>query len=219
MNHNKRLSIGVLALVLLLSLFISVTFAKRTGVLRIDPPLPYLNESPAEFTAWVQGKSTAYNPIVLLVMPDSCYQGLLDDPRVEWDGQSVTLTAWTKETKNGAKIPTSASSGASYTVASLRDHLDTCEPIWWATAEILGEPIVPGGVYELTIHLVSEEPRMLVYVLGTSDEYSNTYDMSVPPSIPGFVVPEVPLGTALTLLTMLGTAGVYKLRKLRASSP
>ena len=213
MNLKKGLTIGVLALTLVLSVYASVAFAPPTGVLRIDPPLPYMNESPAEFTVWVQGVSTAYNPIVLLVMTESSYNGLSADPEVEWDGGSIVLaTPWEMETSNGVKIPPAASNGAAYTVASLKDHLETSEPIYWAIADILDGPIVPDETYELTVHLESNAPRMLVYVLGESEEGSGVYDMSVPPTIPGFVIPEVPLGTVLALATMLGTVGVYKLR-------
>jgi hypothetical protein len=217
MNSNKSLTLSVLALTLVLSAYISIAFA-GTGSLRIDPPLPYMNESPAEFTVWVQGQDTAYNPIILLVMTESCYNGLSGDPEVEWTGGSITLSTWNMETTNGVKVPPMASNGAAYTVASLKDHLDTSEPIYWSYAAILGGPIVPGETYELTVHLESSELRMLVYVLGESNEGS-VYDMSVPPTIPGFVVPEVPLGTVLTLATMLGIAGVYRLRNLRVHSP
>ena len=54
---------------------------------------------------------------------------------------------------------------------------------------------------------------MLVYVMGKSDCGSDTYDMRVPPTIPGFVVPEIPIGTVLSVLTMLGVAGLSKLRQ------
>ena len=217
MNSKKSLTLSVLALTLVLSAYISIAFA-GTGSLRIDPPLPYMNESPADFTVWVQGQDTSYNPIILLAMTESCYNGLSGDPEVEWTGGSVTLSTWYMETSNGVKVPPMASNGAAYTVASLKDHLDTSEPIYWAIAAILDGPIVPGETYELTVHLESSTPRMLVYVLGESVEGSGEYDTSVPPTIPGFVVPEVPLGTVLTLATMLGTVGVYKLRNLRVRS-
>ena len=212
MNTRRSLTIGVLALTLVLSASISFVFA-GTGSLRIDPPLPYMNESPAEFTVWVQGKDTAYNPIILLVMTESSYNGLSADPEVEWSGGSVVLaTPWTMETSNGVKVPPAASNGAAYTVASLKSHLETSEPIYWAIAAILDGPIVPDETYELTVHMESSAPRMLVYVLGASEEGSGEHDLRGPPTIPGFVVPEVPLGTLLTLATMLGTVGVYKLR-------
>jgi len=209
MNTRKSLTIGVLALTLILSAYVLTAFA--VGTLRIDPPLPYMNESPSEFTVWVEGQATAaYNPIILLVMTESSYNGLSADPEVEWAGGSVTLSTWNMETSNGVKVPPSAQPG--YTVASLKDHLDTSKPIYWAIGAILDGPIVPGETYELTVYLESSAPKMLVYVLGESEEGSGKYNVFVPPTIPGFVIPEVPLGTVLTLVTMMGAVGVYKLR-------
>lgn len=212
MRHKTKLLMTLIGIVLVSS-FTACVFA-GTGSLRIDPPLPYVNESPAGFDVWVQGKHAAYDPIILLVMTDSCKGGLAEDPKVEWnDGaDSVTLSTWHEETINSVKVPPGASNGAAYTVASLKDHLDTSESIHWATAEILDGPIVPGETYKITVYLDSEHPKMLVYVLGKS-KGSEEYDMSVPPTIPGFVIPEVPIGTILALVTMVGTAGIYKYKK------
>jgi hypothetical protein len=212
MRFKTKYIMNLMAILLVSSFIVSV-FA-GTGSLRIDPPLPYMNESPAEFDIWVQGVDTAYEPIILLVMTDSCMDGLSEDPMVKWnDGaDSVTLDSWTEETTNGVKVPPGASNGAAYTVASLKDHLDTSESIHWATALILDGPIVPGETYKITVYMESDDPRMLVYVLGKS-EGSSKYDMSVPPTIPGFVVPEVPIGTILALVTMVGAAAIYKYKK------
>ena len=212
MRFKTKLIMNLMAILLVSSFIVSV-FA-GTGSLRIDPPLPYMNESPAEFDIWVQGVDTAYEPIILLVMTDSCMDGLSEDPMVKWnDGAgSVTLDSWTEETTNGVKVPPGASNGAAYTVASLQDHLDTSESIHWATAPILDGPIVPGETYKITVYMDSDDPKMLVYVLGKS-EGSEVYDMSVPPTIPGFIVPEVPIGTILALVTMVGTAAIFKYKK------
>ena len=106
-----------------------------------------------------------------------------------------------------------AIAGAGYTVASLKDHLETSESIWYAWAHILGENIVPGEIYEITVTMASSSPEMLVYIMGKSDCESRIYDMAVPPTIPGFVVPEIPIGTVLSVITMLGAAGLSKLRR------
>ena len=48
---------------------------------------------------------------------------------------------------------------------------------------------------------------MLVYILGKSSDSESLgelYDMRVPPTIPGFVVPEIPLGTISAIATMMG---------------
>jgi hypothetical protein len=214
MSSKTKLIVSLMA-ILLASSFVLSAFA-GTGSIRIDPPLPYMNDSPAEFDVWVQGVDNAYDPIILLVMTDSCMDGLSTYPEVEWNGGagSVTLNTWYEVTSsNGVKIPSFASDGAAYTAASLLEHLDASLPIHWAYASILDGPIEPGETYELTVYLDSDAPKMLVYVMGKSSECSEEYDMSVPPTIPGFVVPEVPIGTLLTLVTMVGTAGLYKYRK------
>ena len=211
--NNKKILIAILAFTLIASTYISAILAPPTGVLRIDPPLPYENDSPADFTIWVQGQTTACNPIILLVMTDSCYQGLSGDVTVDWGDGPVVLSPWINENTNGDKIPVFASSGAGYTVASLKDHLETSESIWYAWAPILGdEDIDPGETFEITVSMTSDTPEMLVYIMGESDCDSGVYDMAVPPTIPGFVVPEIPIGTALSVLTMLGAAALYRKR-------
>jgi hypothetical protein len=210
---TKRTLIAVLAAVLIASTYVGAILAPPTGVLRIDPPLPYENESPAEFTIWVQGRTTACDPHVLLVMTDSCYDGLVPPVTVDWPGSSgpTVLDTWINMNTNGDKVPPEASPG--YTVASLKDHLETSESIWYAWVPILGESIVPGETYEITVSMESDTPEMLVYILGKSDCGSCVYDMRVPPTIPGFVIPEVPIGTVLSILTMLGTAGLFRFKR------
>lgn len=199
---------------IMVSSYVVSVFA-GTGSIKIDPPLPYMNESPAEFEVEItgQGVGNAYDPIIFLVMTDSCMDALSEDPMVKWNNgvDSVTLSSWTEETTN-IKIPTGTSMGAAYQVATLKSKLETSESIHWATAPILDGPIESGEKYKITVYLESGDPKMLVYVLGKS-EGSSVYDMAVPPSIPGFVVPEVPIGTILTLATMMGAAALFKYRK------
>ena len=212
--QKKKTLIAILMLTLIASTYASITLAQPTGVIRIDPPLPYMTESPADFTIWVQGQTTACNPIILLVMTDSCYQGLSGPVTVEWEGGGpIAIGPWTESTTED-KIPDFASEGAAYTVASLKSHLETSGSIWYAWAPILGgEDIDPGETFEITVTMMSDDPNMLVYIMGESDCGSGVYDMAVPPTIPGFVVPEVPIGTLLSIFTMLGSASLYKLRR------
>ena len=214
MNYNKKTLIALLTIITIFSTYVGLVMA-GTGSIRIHPALPYMNESPTGFTIWVQGTTTAFDPIILLVMTDSSYQGLTPPVTVTWGSSgSATLGPWTDMSTNGAKIPDFASNGAAYTVASLKDHLETSEKIWYAWAPILDGDIVPGEEpYKITVHMDSTKPEMLVYIMGKSDSESAEYDMAIPPTIPGFVIPEVPLGTVLSLVTMLGTAGLYKLKR------
>jgi hypothetical protein len=187
-----------------------------TGSIRIDPPLPTMTKSPATFDVWVQGTGSAHQPHIFLVMTKACYEGLSGDVTVSWSGGSggpVTVTGWKEETSNGVKVPTGSSPGAGYTVASLKDHLGTSDSVYWAISPILdNNPLVPGETYELTVSMSSTHPEMLVYVIGKSDS-SEVFDMAVPPTIPGFVVPELPLGTIASLLSMIGSALLFKLKK------
>ena len=80
-------------------------------------------------------------------------------------------------------------------------------------APILGEPIQVGNTYEITVTLESSAPKMLVYLLGASCDDATEFDMNVPNTIPGFVVPEVPLGTIVTLITMVAAVSVYRIKK------
>lgn len=211
MKTNKKTLTALLALTLMFSTYIAAVWA-GTGSIRIDPPLPYMNGNPADFTIWVQGKDDACDPIIFLVMTESSYLGLQDGATVEWDGGSATLGPWHMEDTNGDKVPPGTSKGAGYTVGSLKDHLDTSGPIYWDTARILGDSIETGEIYEISVGLASESPEMLVYILGKSD-CGGDYDMRVTPTDPGFVIPEVPIGTLLSALTMLGAAGLFKLKQ------
>lgn len=200
----KRSSIVVLlSIVILASLTLTPVFA-GTGGIRIDPPLPEGSESPAVFEIWVQGKTLATDLHIFLVMTESCYEAFSGSVEVSWDGGSIPIpkgAAWTKETDNSVKVPDGTTSGAGYTVASLKDHLETFEPIYWAFEPILGDPL--GKIKEtITVTLPSEDPDMLVYILGKSGA-SEFFDMRVPPTIPGFVIPEIPFGTAATILAMV----------------
>jgi len=212
MRDNKKILLALLTAVTIFSTYIGAVLA-GTGSIRIEPPLPYMSESPAEFTVSVQPPDTACDPIILLVMTDSCYQGLNDIVKVTWGvSREAGLCGWQEKSVNGEKIPDFASNGAKYTVASLKDHLQTTESIWYASVAILDGDIVPGETYQITVHLDSDHPEMLVYIMGKSDCDSSVYDMTVPPTIPGFVVPEIPVGTVISLLTMIGSAVLYKFK-------
>jgi hypothetical protein len=184
----------------------SITFLPvfaGTGGIRIDPPLPEGTTSPAVFKIWVQGKSTANDIHIFLVMTEASYEAFSGNVEVTWEGGSATIPKgddWTKETVNSVKVPPETTNGAGYTVASLKDHLDTIGPIYWAFADLWDDGL--GSSEEtITVTLPSTDPNMLVYILGKSGK-SPKFDMRVPPTIPGFVVPEVPLGTAATILAM-----------------
>ena len=201
-----------------------------TGTIRLGPivwPVPVA--SPADFAVWVEGAGDpTYDPHVLLVMTEDCWNGLTGDVVVDWTADLVSFNKtanFTAVTSNSANVPPAGtSSGARYTVASLKDHLSygLSEPInstatiYWAMGAFLSGPIT-GTPQNFTVTLSSTDPRMLVYVLGKTEESNGEFDnfisRKVPPTNPGFIVPEVPFGTIAVFLAMLGALGVIAIKK------
>jgi len=73
-----------------------------------------------------------------------------------------------------------------------------------------------GTPQDFTVTLPSTDARMLVYVLGKTEESDGEFDnfiRKVPPTNPGFVIPEVPFGTIAIFLAMLGALGIIAIKK------
>jgi hypothetical protein len=186
---------------LALSLISPIVLA-GTGSLRVSPAMPMTVNSPASFETWVQGNVEASDPHIFLAMTDSCHSGLTANVTVEWVGGSLTIPddAWTSDDINGKKLPPEAAPGAWYTVGSLKSHLGTAQKIWWAFQPFLNGQNITHTHRSFSVTLPSNDPRMLVYVLGIDGP--GEYDMSVPDSIPGFVVFEpTPVFAALAMLS------------------
>lgn len=163
-----------------------------TGQIRIQPALPTMVTSPANFNISVT-TGVSYAPHLLLVMTNASYQGLTGNIVVTWHNGSVTFLKgdFTSDNTNGDKIPPSgATNGASYTVGSLKSELGTTNAIWWASKPFLSGAILTTTPEAFTVTLPSTNPRMTVYAWGKSSCTATLFDMKVPNSIPGFVVPE-----------------------------
>lgn len=164
------------------------------GTIRIAPSLPVMLNSPATFTIWAQpGGNPTYDPHILLVMTENCYNGLQGDVVVEWSGGSIPFSQ--AEFIGPVDIPeivppTGTTPGSKYTVASLKDHLGTDMPVYWAMDAFLSGPIVTSPAQTFEVTLPSTNPRMLVYALGKT-KGSDLFNNKVPPTIPGFVIPEL----------------------------
>lgn len=210
----------MLQIVLLSAIILIVPVFGGTGLIRIDPAIPRVISSPADFTIWVQGGDTAYNPHIFLVMTQTSYNSFSGDVKVAWvDGVAgyVNLSKgvdWTKAS-GSSKLPPGTTTGAGYNIATLKSHLSgTTEDIWWAFAPILENPL-DGTNKTITITFPATSPHMIVYILGKSEnsdifDVEYEFDMKVPPTIPGgFLIPEVPYGTIATLITMLGAFYVF----------
>jgi hypothetical protein len=193
------------------SLICPVVAAGR-GSLRISPAMPTMVSSPATFETWVQGKGHVSDPHIFLVMTNSSYYGLTAAVKVEWAGGSLMIptAAWTSETTNGNKVPPNTASGAWYTVGDLKSHLGTTQQIWWAFQPFLSGQNITQTHTAFTVTLPSNNPRMLVYVVG-KDANVGLYDVSVPDSIPGFVVFEP--GPIFAMLALFSAFMVYAVKR------
>ena len=174
------------------------------GSLRIDPPLPVKTASAAVFDIYHQS-SIAYDPHIFLVIPESCFLALTGDTVVSWSGGSSPVTVeigdWLGPfDDNSADLPPGSSPG--YNVATLQSHIPTSDPVYYIFEPILEGPLTTAKE-SITVTLQSTSPEMLVYILGKQTEESEVYDTRVPPTIPGFVIPEVPLGTLMGLASMM----------------
>jgi hypothetical protein len=225
---RRKIGLAALAITLVLTTVPFAYAGSATGTIRLGPTVwPVAVGSPANFGVWVEGEGDpTYDPHVLLVMTEDCWNGLAADVVVNWTGGSVSFSKmadFTGVTSNGAKVPPSgATNGAQYTVASLKDHLSygldepisSTETIYWALGAFLSGPLT-GTPQNFTVNLSSTNPRMLVYVLGKTEgsDLLDNFMRRVPPTQPGFVVPEVPLGTIAVVLAMLGALAVFAIKK------
>ena len=205
-----------LVLIMMVTLLISPVFAE--GLIRLDPHGSYYPEavmltSPATFNVYVESGGDALDPHIFLVMTESCYDGLTGPVTVTWDGGSATISTWTKETVNSITVPPGCHSGTDYTVSSLKDHLSTTEAIYWAFEPFLSGPITTTPT-EFTVTLTSKDPIMMVYALGKA-EGDTVFSNRVPPTQPGFVVPE--LAPILMAIASFSALGMYALKRKRQS--
>ena len=212
-----------------LSLLVITTSSVLGATIRIDPALPAMVGTTADFEVSVttQSDDPTTDPHIFLVMTDACHAGLTGDVTVEWGSTTIAITVWHEETEhtNGIKVPPGTTEGAAYTVASLMDHLGTLEPIWWAFESFLGGPITQTP-QTFTVTLPSTHARMLVYAIGKSlcghicedpcgdpcpDLCCWLFNNKVPPTIPGFVVPE--LGPALLAAASFSALALYTVKR------
>lgn len=208
-------------LIPLLLIPVVVVEAPGTGTIRIDPAFPLMSGTDADFDIWVQpsGDPTA-DPHIFLVMTEESHNGLIGNVDVDWPGSINPLSIpkgdfQGPENDNSKKLPPGTTPGAGYTVASLKSHLGTTGPIYWAFEPILDGVALTTTYAEITVKLPSSSPRMLVYILGKTEntEPPDPFNNNVPPTIPGFVVPEIPLGTIMALLSTLAALALFTAKR------
>lgn len=195
-------------------------FAVATGGLRIEPDQTVATlESPATFEVSAQS-ADSYDVNFLLVVTVECYDGMPEGPAI---AAEVTYLGTTIEfmksdfvvASSGFVPPSGTTEGARYTVALLKDHIDTEGSVYWAMKPMGHADFDPLTTTEreITVTLDSSDPRMLVYLQGKSVNDATLFDMKVPPTIPGFVIPEIPLGTIMGLATMLAAFAIFAKRQ------
>jgi hypothetical protein len=224
----KKLILVVMVLTLVAMLTHPV-LGNSGGTIRIEPhgsyyPFPVMLDSPADFSIFVQpGGDPTCDPHILLVITNDTYHELADlTVTVNWtDTDTISIDDWTgPETENSKEIPDGwpLHPGVGYTVASLQDHLNTSDPIYWNFTSFLGAQLTQTP-QEFTVTVPLSVPfRMLVYALGKTGEYDDfddfgeeiecpesdaPFDNRVPPTKPGLVIPEL----ATILLTAASFCG------------
>ena len=220
----------VMALVALIASPLTVqACGEATGALRITPhgsyyPLPIMLSSPATFTITAIDSKTVCNPNILLVMTNASYQGLTDDVMVEWVGDSINFSkaSFTAVSDDSAYVPLSGvSEGARYRVSCLKKHIGVNgtadDTLWYVYGPFLSGP-VDQTAQTFTVTLPSTNPRMLVYAIGKitcfgsfSIECFDFFNTRVPPTMPGFVVPD--LAPVLLALASFSAFGVYAIKR------
>jgi hypothetical protein len=219
------------AIILVLSLFL-VAFPcvmAQTGTLRITPQWPVMVESPADFIVWCQN-GPSYDVNVLLMVTEECHTGMTATGAVIIKYEGSIIATFDQNDFNpisgmgGVYVPpTGATEGGRFQVSALKDHLDygMSEPlvsedtIFWAKKP-LGPDFDPleGDTKEIEVTLNSATPRMLVYLLGrTVDDAAAPFDMKVPPTNPGFIVPEIAVGSLMAGTVMFAAFGLYAYKK------
>jgi hypothetical protein len=212
----------VLSIMIIAMLTFAIPAVSAAGI-RIDPHGSYygldvMQTSPATFNVYLKN-GAGIEPHIFLAMPASTYLGLTDSVTVSWPSAvtPVTITTWHKETDNSAKVPPGCAGGSDYTVAAIKDHLQTTEDIYWAFVPFLDAPLSKTPT-EFTVAMTSSasNPRMMVYVLAKEAAGANElFTNSIPATQPGFVVPE--LATILLATASLSALGIYALKRKRNS--
>ena len=190
-----------------------------TGSLRIEPDQTDATLiTPATFEVYAQSDDS-YDVNFLLVVTVECYTGMLDGQiaaEVTYGGTTIEfMKSDFVEASSEFVPPSGTTEGARYTVASLKDHIDTEGSVYWAMKPMLHDDFDPLTTtkQEITVNIHSSDPRILVYLQGKSVNDAALFDMKVPPTIPGFVVPEIPLGTIMGLATMLAALAIFAKRQ------
>ena len=204
MSRKNAKLVTILSLILLMLYPVCLVEAGVNGLIEINPKWPATQKSPADFEIWVKSSSAdpTNDPYIFIAMTESCYLGLTGNVEVSWTGGSTSISSFTgPENTNSKKLP---NSDIGYTVASLKVHLGTTEPIYWAFVSFLSGPITTTHT-SFTVTFSSSTPKIVVYAFGKIGD-SDEFDNRVPTTNPGFVVPEPAtiVAVATSLIALIG---------------
>jgi hypothetical protein len=214
-------------LIMVLSLISIPCAMAATGGLRISPQWSIMVESPYEFTVWTQA-GNGYDVHILLVVTDLCHASMPSTGAVVVKQDSTVIATFgegefTSETgTGGVYIPPEALTDCPYQASNLKSHLsyglsEPLEPedtIWWALKPLNSpdfNPLDETEVIEVTLN--SDNPRMLIYLMGKNDVSATKLDNRVPPTNPGFMVPEVIIGSIMAVAAMFTALGLFAYKK------
>ena len=138
---------------------------------------------------------------------------------LSWDSDSISFSSGDFiATDSGEVLPSGTTPGARYQVAALRSHLGVpeSEMVFYAHDEFLDNPLTESP-QSFSVTLPSTDPRMLVYAIAKSmSSKTIDFDMKVPPSIPGFVVPE--LGPIFLAIASFSAFALYAVKRRKLAS-
>jgi len=221
MRKNQKMKKYVMLFMVLL--LVSIPCVMAQGLLRIDPYWPTTVASPAEFEVWCNS-GDSYDVRIHLAVTEDCYDSMAatDAVVVEYgvlEIASFDKTDFTGVTDNGEKVP----AVIGYTVASLKDHiseglstpLGDTDTIYWAWKTLDNTAFDPLGEdhEEITVTVNAGNIRMLVHLFGNSEDNSGEFDMRVPTTPSGFMVPEVAIGSIMAVAAMFTALGLYAYKK------
>jgi hypothetical protein len=218
----KKYAIATLFLFLFLA---AVPFVMANGpdLLRIDPYWPTAVNSPAEFEVWCN-QGVSYDVKIHLVVTEDCYASMAATDAVVVEYEGSPIAEFDKGDFAGVTLNSDRSPpGVGYTVASLKDHIDeglsvplgSSDTIYWAWKPLADAAFDPLGETheEITVTVNAGEIRMLVHLFGNSEDNSGEFDMRVPTTPSGFVIPEV--ATILLAGASFAGFGLYAIKRKR----
>lgn len=207
---------------MVLSLSSITCVAAKAASPRISPQWSVMVGTSYTFDVWAQN-ADVYDVQVLLVITQECFDGMADGTVVTLNGIPVAKSDFTEEMVNSANVPPSAA--VPYQASSLKDHIDeglsvplgSEDSIYWALSPVvfplLEETHPTPTYYDLDVELYSSEPRMLVYLMGDLEDGMGLLDTRTPPTNPGFMVPEIAIGSVMAVAAMFTALGLYTYQK------